>query len=228
METQSVEATQPAVETETAKEQQIKANFDNKVDLKPVRFRFRKITDKESGVETQRPAVELPNVPVPSVEGLIAIIEKGGNGLQLLLEAAGDIVINRARELVDEKEDITPDTFPLDQLAWEVIANLPKAERRGNGISKEVWEDFTKDYLAIMPGVTGKNAEALGLATKIYANKFASVKTNKPVLGKLKEQLGLYISNTPNAEQFAECVDFLVTKATNLLNVDEAALLENL
>lgn len=219
-------AVESAAKTEALKKS-IVAKFDNKVDTKEVRFRFRKVKDEASGVETQRPAVELI-IGVPSVEGIIAIIEAGGKGLELLQEVVADYVIGAARDIVEEKEDVTQDNFPLDSLTWETIANLPKAERRGGGISKETWEDFSKDYVEVMPAVTGKSAEQVTRASKIYLNKFAMVKSNKQVLKLLKDQLTLYITNTPRAEEFAECVKFLTEKATTLMSQDDSKLLENL
>ena len=205
----------------------IKANFDNKVDVRDFKFHFKKVKDEATGLESKRPTVEL-SLPTPSVEGIIAILETGGKGLELLLEAVTDVITNRARELVNDKEDITQDNFPLDELAWEKIANLPKAERRGGGISKETWEEFAKDYIQVMPSVTGKTAEQVGNAAKILLNKFNAVKTNKPVLKLLKDQIGLYASNSPNAETYTDCISFLVDKADALINMDEAALLANL
>lgn len=212
---------------EVSKEQihtAIKANFDNKVDVKEVKFHFKKQKDEATGLESKRPTVEL-SLPVPSVEGIIAILEAGGKQLELLQEAVADVIFSRARELVNEKEDITQDNFPMAEMSWEKIANLPKAERRGGGIAKELWEEFAKDYIAVMPGVTGKTADQVGNAAKIFLNKFAAVKTNKPVLKLLKDQLGLYITNSPNAEQYTECVEFLTNKADALLNMSDADLL---
>ena len=205
----------------------IKANFDNKVDVKEMKFHFKKVKDDATGLESKRPTVEL-QLPVPSVEGIIAILEAGGKQLDLLLEAVTDVIANRARELVNEKEDISQDNFPLTSLSWEAIANLPKAERRGGGISKEVLEDFSKDYIAVMPGVTGKTPEQVGNAAKILLNKFNAVKTNKPVLKLLKDQIALYAANSQNAETYTDCISFLVDKAETLINMDEAALLANL
>lgn len=205
----------------------IKANFDNKVDVRDFKFHFKKVKDEATGLESKRPTVEL-SLPVPSVEGIVSILETGGKGLELLLEAVTDVITNRARELVNDKEDISQDNFPMDDLAWEKIANLPKAERRGGGISKETWEDFAKDYIQVMPAVTGKTAEQVGNAAKILLNKFNAVKTNKPVLKLLKDQIGLYASNSPNAETYTDCISFLVDKADALINMDEAALLANL
>jgi hypothetical protein len=203
----------------------ITANFDNKIDFKEVKFNFRTMKDEATGLETKRATIET-KIPVPSVEGIIAILEAGGKSLELLQEAVADVIYQRARELLAEDEKATD--VDVSKLSWEVIANLPKAERKGRGIPKELWEEFAKDYVAVMPSVTGKTAEQVGNAAKILLNKFSAVKTNKPVLSLLKGQLALYLNSSPNAESFMDCVEFLNGKAEQLLNVDEAALTANL
>lgn len=205
----------------------IRANFNNKVDVKEMKFHFKKVKDEATGLEVKRPTVEL-QLPVPSVEGIIEILEAGGKQLDLLLEAVTDVIATRARELVNDDDKLSQDTIDLSKLSWEAISNLPKAERRGGGISKEIWEEFGKDYIAVMPTVTGKTAEQIGNASKILLNKFNAVKTNKPVLKLLKDQIAIYVSNSPNAETYTDCVQFLVDKAETLINMDEAALLANL
>jgi len=220
--------TKEQIDAETAAvHASIKANFDNTIDVIDVKFHFKTVKDETTKVETKRPTVAL-SIPVPSVEGIVKSIETGGKALELLVEVVRDMVIARAREIINDNENITQENFPLESLAWEAIAALPKAERRGGGISKEVWEEFSKDYIAVMPGVTGKTAEQIGNAAKILLNKFNQVKTNKPVLKLLSAQLGLYTANSPQAESFTECVQFLMDKADSLLNMDEAALLANL
>ena len=205
----------------------VQAKFDNKVDVQEVNFSFRKVTDDKTGVDYKRPTVTLP-VPKPSVEGLVAIFEAGGKGLELLLEAAGDVVISRARELINESEGMLAEDFPYESLTWEVIANLPKAERRGGGIPKELWEEFIKDYISAMPALTGKALDKVENAARNFANKFAAVKTNKKVLGLLSDQLGIYATGASNAEQFVECINFLSEKVDKLMNMSEEELLANL
>lgn len=203
----------------------VQANFNKFIDEKEVKFSFRSVKDEATGLESKRPTIE-QKIPVPSVEGIIAILEAGGKQLELLQEAVADVVYQRAREVLADDDKLTE--VPLEFLTWEAIANLPKAERKGRGIPKETWEDFSKDYVAVMPAVTGKTAEQVGNAAKIFLNKFQQVKTNKPVIKLLQGQLGVYLSSSPNAENFAECVEFLINKADTLLSVDEAALLEAL
>lgn len=206
---------------------QIKANFNNKVDIKETSFFFRKVKDEASGVETKRPTVKLP-IPTPSVEGIVAIIEAGGKGLELLLEACYDYVVDQAREYVNANENVDETNFPYETLSWEHIANLPKAERRGGGIAKEQWEDFAKDYIAVMPAVINKPKEAVELAAKLFLNKFNAVKTDKKVLTVLNQYLGMYLTASPRAEEFVDCVEALMKKAEALLAADSSKLLEAL
>ena len=206
----------------TSNTNEVQANFDNKVDTREVKFHF-----KKDDLGNKRETVEL-KLPAPSVEGLVAILETGGKGLELLLAAASDIVIAQARSILNDNETMTDKDFPMEQCFWEFIANMPEAEKRGRGIAKEVWEAFGKDYVAVMPGVTGKTAEQVGNAVKLFLNKFQAVKSNKPVIAKLKEQLAIYISNSPNAEEYADAVKFLSDKADTLLQADDSALLANL
>lgn len=205
----------------------IKATFNNKVDVKEVKFNFRKVKDPESGVETKRNAVTL-SLPVPSVEGIIDILQAGGLQLELLQEAVAAVIIDQAREYVNDNEAVDATNFPYATMSWEAIANLPKAERRGGGIAKELWEDFGKDYLAVMPAVLNKPIKSVELAVKVFLTKFSAVKTDKKVLGLLKSYLAMYLNASPNAEQFAECVEFLDKKAETLLSADSSNLLENL
>ena len=183
--------------------------------------------DKESGIETKRPTIEL-KLPVPSVEGIIAILEAGGKQLELLQSAVSDIVVAQARSLLSDNENMTADNFPYAQCTWEFVANMPEAEKRGRGIPKEVWEEFAADYIEVMPSITGKTSEQVALAAKLFLNRLQQVKTNKPVISKLREQLAIYANNSKQAENFADCIKFLDDKANDLLEADETALLANL
>ena len=193
------------------------------VKLEPVKFNFRK--DKELG--TKRPSVELA-IPVPTIDGILAILSNGGKALDLLQEAMFNVIYDQARTQVDTDESIDQSKLDLTKLSWDAIANLPKAERTGTGIPKEVWEEFGKDYIEVMPAVSGKNAEAVGNASKLLVGKLQGCKTNKKILAFLKEQIAVWFAHTPNAENFADVYEFLDKKAETLLKADDAALLANL
>ena len=205
----------------------ISVNFDNKLDYKEAKFGFRKVTDKETGVETKRATVELSKVPVPSIEGIVAILEAGGKALELLQEAVAEVVLTRARDFINENEAVTSENFDYSVLDWNAIANLEKEDRR-SGISKETWEDFAKDYVEVMPAVSGTSAEQSANAAKIFVGKFASIKTKKDVIGKLKLRLSVYAEHSPKAGEFAEVIELLLKKADKLIEAKEVSLEENL
>jgi hypothetical protein len=192
---------------------QINVTTDANVQLKAMKFRFKK--DK---LGNQRAGLEF-NVPVPSVTGLVAILEKGGKGLELLLEIAADTIRATLANYVAEDEKISQDTLPIAKLTWEAIANQPRAERKT--IADDLWEAFTKDYIEVMPGVTNKSVEAVTNATIVFVKKFAIIKTNKEVIAKLKDQLGLYMEHSRNAEQFQEILELLISKADTYLGAND-------
>lgn len=205
----------------------IKVNYDFDVDTKSATFNFKKSKDKDTGIETVRNAVELA-IPYPSVQGIVSILEGGGKGLDLLIDAIEGIINGQARDLLYADTTLNAATFPVDKVSWEHIANLPKAQRRGGGIPKETWEAFAQDYVAVIPTAAGKTVEQAAAAAKLLVGRLAAVKTNEPVLMLLTEQLAIYSEATTNLEEFAEVVDFLVSKAETFMNLSEEELLANL
>jgi hypothetical protein len=188
------------------------------VSLVEMKFRFKK--DK---MGNQRPTVELKNVPVPNENYVITILEKGGKELKLLLEVMAGTVRSAAAAIVSDDEKITADNFPMDKVSWEAIANQERAERAT--ISQETWESFAKEYLEIMPALTNKTPDQLGNAIQVYLKKFAIVKTNKPVLSKLRDQLTIFVENTKNGEDFADILELLQGKLELYLNSNDVELL---
>lgn len=216
------ETTAPVVAPEV-----IHVNFDNKLDYKTAKFSFREVTDKDTGVKTKRTPVALDKLPVPSVEGIVAILQAGGKVLDLLLEAVQDVVIARARDVVNESDSITSDNFDYSSCDWNTIATLEKEDRR-SAISKDVWEEFATNYIEVMPAVSGASKEQCANVAKILLAKFAPVKTKKDVIGKLKLRLSMFAEHTPRAEEFAECFDVLLKKAEKLLSAEAVSLEDNL
>lgn len=205
----------------------IVANFDNTIDQKSVRFGFRKVKDPQTGVETKRQTVELDKIPVPSVEGVSKILMEGGKGLELLLEAVANVVYDRARDVINEDENITSENFDYSCLSWDAIANLAKEDRRV-GISKELWDDFVSNYVEIMPAISGVTLEQTTNAAKIFAAKFNPIKNKKDVIQKLLVRLALFTEHSPRAEEFSDIIEFLNKKAARLIAAKEESLEENL
>ena len=213
-----------------AKHVEIKAAFNNKVDVADVSFSFRTVKDEVTKEDSKRPTITLP-IPSPSVEGIIHILQNGEDNpkaLELLLEAVGDVVRAQARDIVNDNEGVTAESFPYANLAWDFIANMPKAERRGGGIPKEQWEAMVVHYVEVMPAITGKTKESCELAGKLIATKFASIKNSKPYLRKVKELVGIFTVSAPKAGEFTDCIEFLNKKADRFLSMSDEDLLKSL
>ena len=176
----------------------------------------------------QRQAVKLI-VGVPSVEGIVQILETGGKGLELLQDALYDTIQAALRTYVADTETASQDTIDLSKFSWDAIANQPREDRRSATISEESWKGFAADYLAVMPSVSGKTAQQVGNAIEVYLKKLVQVKTNKPILNALQVQLGLYVENSPNASEYEDVLEFLLRRIENYLKADDVeALISNL
>lgn len=181
---------------------------------KLMKFRFKK--DK---MGNQRPSVELV-LPVPSIAEILA---KGEASVKFLQEVIADTIRSAAASIVADDEKISQDTFPLAKVDWHAIATAPRAERKT--IDDSVWEEFAKDYLAIMPALTKKSEEVLSLALSVFIKKLSPVKTNKDILKKLQSQLAIYVENTQRAEEFQEIIELLNNKMETFLKADDLELL---
>lgn len=210
----------------------IAVNFDNTVNAASMKYRFKK--DK---LGNQRPAVEV-NALVPSEEGIVSILTKGGKGLELLKEAMYDVIRAAIGSDVADNEgfnqnvyessfielkDAEGNAIKVPKYSWEGIANQPKEDRRANSIPEELWAEFSKDYLEVMPSVSGKTKDQLENAVAVYVKKFSQIKTNKDVLGKLQTQLALYVEHTKRGEEFSEIIELLVRKLDTYMKSDDIA-----
>jgi hypothetical protein len=206
----------------------------------PVDFNFKsvEVTDPATGdvekdekgqpKKKRRPTLKLV-LKLLTLEGIAKVLTEGTDKQQeLLLEAVRKVQLDQARDIISEDESVKQDNFPMEKLDWDFISNMPKAERRGGGISKDTWEAFAADYLAVMPAVTQKPVDTIKKHTVIYLSRFQLVRDRKEVLEFLNAQLALYIANSPNAEQFTDCVDFLVNKAEQFMKFDPADYVKNL
>jgi hypothetical protein len=196
--------------------QNIVANTNKLVDKKEVSFRFNKdeLGNKRANVTV--------TIDVPSVEGLIHIIETGGKGLELLLECASDVVRSVAKEKVSSDERVKDqESFAQYEGActWEAIANMAKEDRRSTAISEEQWKAFGVSYLEIMPGLTGKTEVQVGNALKIYMKKFTACRSDKDVLERLKVQLATF-ADQPIAENYMDILQMLFKRLDNYLSAD--------
>lgn len=209
-----------------------------KTDSKEISIHFKKekIRDAEGNVigeGTKLPSIKL-GLPVPSLEGILEIVSTGGKDADLLLEAMTDVVYGQARQLINElrakspETAIKPEMIDLAKLDWSFIAAIPKAERRGLGISEEDWEAFFGDYRSIMPKLTGKDQDRIEKHVQLFKKKFGPCRNDKKALGVLQSMLQLWASHTGSMEDNQDVYEYLTKRVDTLLSEEEKVLAEAL
>lgn len=135
--------------------------------------------------------------------------------LELLIEAANDIIDNQVRRQLDEQpnyKEVDLSLIDRSKLTWEYIANMSRSERVSNTISDETWEEFKKDYVKVMTAVTGKPEQVVNNAAKIIAAEFKPVRDNKDKLAVLETYLDTWFASTERAADFASLYERLSKK----------------
>lgn len=192
------------------------------------KFTFRKTKDEVTGEDIKKPTLSLV-LPVPTFAGLVDSL-----GDQKIVDYVLDVIADQvkaaARVQIDDESTPVGDQEHLDlsKLTLEFLANQPKAERTGGGISKELWEGFGKDYMEVMPAVTGRSAEIVNNGLQLFLKRYSTVRQSKDVLKKLQGLLATYSTSTKNLEEYADVVEYLEKRAETLLKADETALLDSL
>lgn len=213
-------------------EQQVTQNLDINGPMfteREYKFSFKKQKVKdELGQEVKRPPITV-TVKVPTFDGLIHYLGTSEKVQNFMLDLAEEAIKDQVRaQLSDEEKPVMkPEELDHSKLFLDYIASIPKAERTGGGISKDTWEDFEKDYVAVM-GPIRQSDEKAAKAAKLFTNRFNAVRTDKPVLKFLREQLGTWAANTQNLEDFQDVFTYLDNRVAELLNRDSAATLETL
>lgn len=194
-------------------------------EMKVTTFNFK--ADKKLGTP-KRPPLML-QVPYPTLERVIDALSDEKQAAYILSLINDDVTKAVRDQINDETKPVdSQDKIDYSKLDLTFLANQPAGERRGGGIAKETWEAFSANYIEIMPAVTGKNPEQVQNAATLFAKRLAPVKTHKPTLQVLLDQLNLWFANTKDQEEFQEVYEFLSSKADTLLKTDDAELLKNL
>lgn len=194
-------------------------------EMKVTTFNFK--ADKKLGTPKRTP-LQL-QVPYPTLERVIDALSEEKQAAYILSLINDDVTKAVRDQINDETKPVDgQDKLDYQKLDLAFLANQPVGERRGGGIAKETWEAFSANYIEIMAAVTGKNPEQVQNAATLFVKRLAPVKTHKPTLQVLLDQLNLWFTNTKDQEEFQEVYEFLSSKADTLLKTDDAELLKNL
>lgn len=178
-------------------------------------FKSRRITDEagnEIGRTKKQPSLTV-DLPVPTTDEVIAMLQSGGAEAVLLMMQISDIIYQAARGQFDEvieqfgdddSKAVTADMLNYDQLSISYLANLPPSSRGVQAISDEEWQAFFEDYLAVMVAATGKTEDRIKNHINLF-KKPQKAKANKEVLKVLVDQLDIYLASSGNLEDTGTC-----------------------
>jgi len=178
-------------------------------------FKSRRITDEsgnEIGRTKKQPSLTV-DLPIPSTDEVITMLQAGGAEAVLLMTQIGDTIYQAARGQFDEvieqfgdddSKEVTADMLNYDQLSISYLANLPPSSRGVQAVSDEEWQAFFEDYLAVMVAATGKTEDRIKNHINLF-KKPQKAKANKEVLKVLVDQLDIYLASSGNLEDTGTC-----------------------
>lgn len=159
-------------------------------------------------------------IPVPTWEALKKLTEEE-KGKNWVLDIIHDVVKQAVHDQVyDEANPVnSQDELKLDVLSLDYLVDVPKTERTGRGIPKEVWDEWVKDYKDVMSQVGTRSPDKIGNAADVFMKKFNPIKTNKKVVEFLLNELDSW-AEYGNLEEYQGIYDFLKRRGNDLIKLD--------
>jgi hypothetical protein len=191
-----------------------------------VNFSFR--SKEENGVKTKRETLKF-DIPHITWTGLTQALSSDPKVREFMISVVNNEIDNAVRAQLNDNEKLSKaEELDYTKLNLVYLANQPKSERAGNGISQDTWKAFQQDYISVMPALINRSAEQIATAAKVFTQRLQPVKTNKPVLSKLEEYLTVWFTNTETPEDFADVFTFLSEKIKVFLNTSDEDMLKNI
>jgi len=229
-----------SLNTATAENTAAVENTVQKTFPREVSYRFNEVEDPTTKVKSKRPSVVL-KVPVPSLPGIISIIQAGATAkqkadagqtvsdeekkaiksLEYLIEVTGDVVQKEVRGFVNDNLNASQDTIPWNKYTFEEIANMPAGIRGASSIAKELWDKFAKSYVEVMVAFANVTAEVAAARAGVFLQKFRPLTGNperKTIIENLMATLAVYMDKSADKdkEELTPILEFLSKKADEL------------
>jgi hypothetical protein len=178
----------------------------------------------------KRPSVDA-KLPSLDTHGLLSILEKGGQGAQFLMSIANGQFYEVARSKINDLLNdnslvvITPETITSFDYDWGSMAAAyleAEASARATGVSKETYEEFVSDYVEVMLRELPENGEdKIKNAAEHLKLRFQKCRSNKAMVGKLRDYLALWYAATKRQEEFSKLYKTLDDRAAVLLTTND-------
>lgn len=167
--------------------------------------------------------------PVPTWEAVAQFVRSDEKHKVWLLDVLQDVVKNTVKEQVyDDSSPLNEQNeLKINQLTLDYLSTIPKAERTGRGIAKEIWEAWAEDYKSVMIGIGQREAIKIGNAADALVKKFNPVRTNRKLVEFLRNELNIWADATQNFDDYIEIFEFLKGRANDIINQDAATQMDS-
>jgi hypothetical protein len=188
---------------------------------------------KEVGKGAKHPDVKIV-IPAASVEEVIVFLSAPDGTAEAKIRdmimdslfetqvAAGRRQINEFLENNADKQFSATD-MDLSRLTLQSIAETPKAQRGSWAPGEEDFKAFNESYTAVLVHKVNYDPKKTKTHCDHWKTGMAKVKSNKPVVAKLKDFLVLYAGNVEEAEmeENSQTYDWLMNRANKYLKAEE-------
>lgn len=195
---------------------------------------------KEIGKGTKHPDVKIL-APVPSIEDLINFLAaadgtKEAKVRDLIVDSIKDTIFLAGRRQINEFFEANPGKnfaatdMDLNKLSIQAIAETPKGQRGAWAPGDDDFKEFNELYTTVLVHKTGYDPKKTKTHTDHWKQGMVKVKTNKPVVAKLKDFLTLFAANVSEEEmeEVKDTYGWLVARADRYLKAEEKNFLEAL
>lgn len=203
-------------------------------------FRASKVINADSTVTViPAPPAVILELPYITTYGLQVALADDPKVLEYAVELANSAIYLAAREQVTafyeseqgKQRQITQTDLDNSKLTILALATAPKAEYRGVGIPKELWQAFTEDYCQVMADLyPTRDADKIARQAEILAARLEPARAKPKVLEFLVGNClaGDWWPATTRQDEFQVIFDFLSEKGAKLRTPDESETLDSL
>jgi len=142
---------------------------------------------------------------------------------ELLLEIIEDYVFSAAQKIIGDDPLMATTSFPLDKIAFSVLARMPK-EVKTRGLDKAELEAFVADFVDTMPEIIDQSAQWGNLAGNVLEKRFTTIKQDRVAQQKMRNYLDIYLAKAERAEVFSTVVMILSKRLDEMLAADQVDL----
>ena len=171
----------------------------------------------------KRPSV-VAEFDSPNASGIIGLVSSEDEKVVAFVE---DLVVDALKAHIKgfieadlEFNQETLETLVAEgKISIEHIAHIPKADR--TSLTKEDLESFAADYIAVMPGLTGKELARVQGAASLFVERFKRAAGDPDVLSLLQGQLAIFVDGVDAEilERNTRVVTWAMTKLEELLSI---------